>query len=334
MVVEYFGILFESNRPWEDVLFMNIRWSRPIFMVLLFLGAVIVSGCALQSDLVRTEQELEEARMTISQQQAEIKDLKSWLERHEIIRDRLKKRIDQLWEQRNKQREAMKNIKLNLNETRKRLRELNVENEDVRVQRDKALQSLGETRSTLRKLEERKQVKFEKIREELTDLRERERRRVRALQQKNEKLRQQLMDLDEVKTRLEGDNLVIRMDARVLFDSGKADLRDKSRRILYRLGEALKNSPDRPIVVEGHTDTEPIKSSSYTSNWHLSAARAVSVVQYFLDENQLDPQRLTAAGYGEYQPLRPNRTPEGRQINRRVEIVLYPPNFQRIPSTE
>jgi chemotaxis protein MotB len=73
--------------------------------------------------------------------------------------------------------------------------------------------------------------------------------------------------------------------------------------------------------VEGHTDDVPIKSAAFPSNWELSAARAIAVVR-FLQDQGVDPAKLAAAGYGEYQPIAGNDTPEGRAQNRRIEITL------------
>ena len=75
-------------------------------------------------------------------------------------------------------------------------------------------------------------------------------------------------------------------------------------------------------MVQGHTDNVPISSARYNSNWELSTARAVSVVKYFIEVKGLDPTRFSATGYGEYQPLLDNTTPENRAINRRVDILI------------
>jgi chemotaxis protein MotB len=81
---------------------------------------------------------------------------------------------------------------------------------------------------------------------------------------------------------------------------------------------------DLNIGIEGHTDNVPIKYSGWKSNWELSTARALSVLHYLEDSKNIDPKRLSATGYGEFQPVTVNDTPEGRQKNRRVEIVILP----------
>lgn len=106
----------------------------------------------------------------------------------------------------------------------------------------------------------------------------------------------------------------------VLFDSGRADLKEKAKTVLAPIVEELKKLPN-DIIVEGHTDNVPIKSGRYRSNWELSMARAYSVVGY-LEEMGMDPKKLAGLGYGENRPVADNMTPEARAKNRRIEISL------------
>jgi len=115
--------------------------------------------------------------------------------------------------------------------------------------------------------------------------------------------------------------LVVRVADRVLFDLGKADLRPDAREVLDRVARVLKGLPN-PIRVEGHTDDLPIRTERFPSNWELSTARATTVVRYLIERHGFEPKRLSAAGYGEYHPLVPNRSAADRQRNRRVDIVL------------
>ena len=128
----------------------------------------------------------------------------------------------------------------------------------------------------------------------------------------------------EVKLKMEERGLVITVLAEVLFDSGKAKLRKESFPILDKVAKILKEElRNHNIGIEGHTDNQPIKYSGWKSNWELSAHRALSVLHY-LEEKGINPARLSAIGYGEYRPVASNDTPEGRQLNRRVEIVVLP----------
>jgi chemotaxis protein MotB len=107
----------------------------------------------------------------------------------------------------------------------------------------------------------------------------------------------------------------------VLFDFGRADISPEGRSVLESLADMIQKMP-YPIRVEGHTDNVPIHTSRFPSNWELSTARAVNVVKYFADTGQIDPQRLSAVGYGESKPLVANDSAQQRAKNRRVEIVL------------
>lgn len=116
--------------------------------------------------------------------------------------------------------------------------------------------------------------------------------------------------------------LVVRFLEGVLFDTGRADLRPDAVPVLEELADTLAGVPNH-IRVEGHTDNVPIRTARFPSNWELSVNRATSVVRYFLERHEgFSPKRLSAAGYGEYRPIADNDTAEGRQQNRRVDIVV------------
>ncbi len=107
---------------------------------------------------------------------------------------------------------------------------------------------------------------------------------------------------------------------KVLFDSGSAEIKPEYKPILDKIAEILKEI-DNPVEVEGHTDSIPINTRRFPSNWELSTARAGSVVRYFISKG-LDPSRFKAVGYADTRPIAPNTTPEGREKNRRIEIVI------------
>jgi chemotaxis protein MotB len=116
--------------------------------------------------------------------------------------------------------------------------------------------------------------------------------------------------------------LVLTIKHRLLFDSGKAVLREDSKIILSQMA-GLFSQLDHDIAVEGHTDNIPINRALYPTNWELSTARATSVVRFFTEEKKLDAQKFAAVGFGEWQPVAPNDTEENRQLNRRVVIKIY-----------
>lgn len=115
--------------------------------------------------------------------------------------------------------------------------------------------------------------------------------------------------------------LVLRFAANVLFESGKAELKPEALRIVDSVIPLLAGIPNE-VRVEGHTDNVPIQTIQFPTNWELSTARATTVIRRFVEIHGLDPRRLSAAGYGEYRPLTGNGDEAGRQLNRRVDVVL------------
>lgn len=118
-----------------------------------------------------------------------------------------------------------------------------------------------------------------------------------------------------------GNDLVLRLDATALFDSGDDNLRDGAMDMLVAIADEVR---DRPVDlrVEGHTDDQPIKTLRFRSNWDLSTARATTVLVGLKERGRLDPKRLAAVGYAEFHPIGDNKTSEGRQMNRRVDFVV------------
>jgi chemotaxis protein MotB len=134
---------------------------------------------------------------------------------------------------------------------------------------------------------------------------------------------QRALGAQKVSIRREARGLVVSLlTDKVLFDLGEVHIKGEMREILGEIAGVIKQYPDRQIVVEGHTDDLPMRSDKYPSNWELSAMRATSVVRYFIEEKGLDPSRLSASGYGEFQPLVPNVSEVNRRINRRVDVVI------------
>lgn len=113
----------------------------------------------------------------------------------------------------------------------------------------------------------------------------------------------------------------ITFEDHMLFSFGKADINPAGLAFLDKVAALLQKVP-YPVRVEGHTDNVPIRTVRFPSNWELSIARAVSVVKYLAGRGRINPQRLSAVGYGDTRPLAPNDLPAGRSKNRRVEMVL------------
>ncbi|MBC8240942.1 MAG: OmpA family protein [Alphaproteobacteria bacterium] len=122
-----------------------------------------------------------------------------------------------------------------------------------------------------------------------------------------------------------GDEVVIRFPSEIAFPSGSGSLNVEFGHLLDRLMPILEKTPGE-LIVSGHTDNVPVRSGLYQSNWDLSASRATSVVHRFLAGRLIDPGRITVQGYGDSRPIASNDTPEGRAMNRRVEISIISPD--------
>jgi len=107
----------------------------------------------------------------------------------------------------------------------------------------------------------------------------------------------------------------------LIFDFGQAGINAKGFEFLDKIAGLIQQNT-WAVRVEGHTDNVPIHTQRFPSNWELSIARAVGVVNYFIEAGKINPQRLSAVGYGESRPLMANNSPVNRAKNRRVEIVL------------
>lgn len=115
--------------------------------------------------------------------------------------------------------------------------------------------------------------------------------------------------------------ITIRIMDKILFQSGSSVLGPSSFEILNKLAGILRTIPN-DIRVEGHTDDIPINSPMFPSNWHLSVSRALNTAYYLIENEGLNPDKVSIVGYGEYQPIAPNADEGGRAINRRVDIVI------------
>ena len=138
--------------------------------------------------------------------------------------------------------------------------------------------------------------------------------------------------VDEVDVTAEERGIVISIEERVLFKSGSADLEPESKQTIEKLGKVLLAVPGKMIRVEGHTDNVPISSSRFPDNQELSTARANSVWRILVNNVGISPKSISATGYGEYRPKKPNDSEENRAQNRRVDIAILKEVFDKSES--
>src|SRR5882672_9843079 len=132
-----------------------------------------------------------------------------------------------------------------------------------------------------------------------------------------------MIDAGKLEVTTRRGRMIVKLPAEVLFASGSSQLSTEGQAPLKELAAVLRSFADRRFMIAGHTDNVPIGPSNFKSNWELSTARAVTVTE-FLAGVGMNPSRLVAAGYGEYDPIRANNSEAGRSENRRIEIVLLP----------
>jgi chemotaxis protein MotB len=217
--------------------------------------------------------------------------------------------------------EELERTQTSLREAQARIEALEGENRDLRG----LLEARGADLTDLTALRER-------LQHELQAARERE----QAQQQRLASLRamarsfRDMIAAGQLRVRIVRGNMVVELPENVLFDSGRAQLRDAGQAALDRVAQILTNVPNRAFLVAGHTDNVPIgRRGRYDSNWDLSAARGVAVVR-FLTEHGMPPERLAAAGYADTQPVASNENEAGRAQNRRIEIIVLP-NLDELP---
>lgn len=150
-----------------------------------------------------------------------------------------------------------------------------------------------------------------------------------AQQGLEQRMRSELESRDVTISELQG-KLTVNILDRILFDSGEARLKPEGEAVLRKVAHILTQFTNRAVQVVGHTDNAPIRgrtAEGFTDNWALSAGRAVSAVRFLSESAGVSSQRLSAVGCGEFRPLAPNDTPDGRARNRRIAVVVLPEEF-------
>ncbi len=128
----------------------------------------------------------------------------------------------------------------------------------------------------------------------------------------------------DVEIKVDKTVVFVNLSDKMLFKSGSSNLTTRADEVLGKIAKIIESRPDLEVMVEGYTDNVPIKNSCIQDNWDLSVKRATSVVRALQNNHNIDPNRLIAAGRGEYNALASNDTASGRSINRRTRIIILP----------
>jgi chemotaxis protein MotB len=150
-------------------------------------------------------------------------------------------------------------------------------------------------------------------------------RQKKAIEEIKQKMANALVGFksNELTVSIKNGKVYVSLQENLLFPSGSAVVNPKGKDALGKLAEVLNQNADITVDIEGHTDSIPIHGK-YQDNWDLSLARAASIVRILTTDYKVDPTRIIASGHSQYDPVQPNATPEGRQQNRRTDIILSP----------
>ncbi len=159
--------------------------------------------------------------------------------------------------------------------------------------------------------------------EQLRKLREKAERELQQQKKLTERFKA-MIDAGQLSVVKRKGRLMLKLPDNILFPSGSRRLKKDGRKALEEVASVLKDVQDRDFIVAGHTDNIPVRRGGrFKNNWELSTARAVTVAQLMI-KNGVAPTQLSAAGFGEFDPIEPNETKDGRKKNRRLEIILMP----------
>jgi len=273
-----------------------------IFLIIACAIATILSACLLKPQYATLDAQLEDSRSQKIQAKNRLEYLESELARTERRLQLMTAESKDLQEERNKcaqdkkdlqaQYTYLKKINLQLSENIKILKlELNKKKSVIELQ-EQVIQLLDDTKKTIE-----------------TSLKDQ-------------------IAAQEVEVIEAGNQLKVIFVDKILFDSGSAEINSKGKELLRVLAKSLKDNQNQDIVIDGHTDNIALTAylmKRFPSNWELSTARASAVAHFFQEEGGIEPRRLSARGYSFYRPVAPNDSEEGRRQNRRIEIVLGPP---------
>ncbi|MDC0431792.1 peptidoglycan -binding protein [Paracoccaceae bacterium] len=284
----------------------------------------------LRSELALSNRQLTDLRTQFENQQALLDDPQAALSKEKAISAKARRKMALLDQQAAALRAQLQNLQGLLNdELAKNIAE-EVQLQNLGSQLNSALARVAAEERKRRRLEEAERKRLE--------------REALELQGRTEKLSYQAKDLEKYRSeffdrlrdvlgqqegvRIAGDRLVF--SSEVLFPPGGADLSPEGQQEVAKVAEILKTVAglipgeiNWVIRFDGHTDdTKVVSGSRFADNWHLSQARALSVVRYFANTLDIPPNRLAANGFGEYQPVNTENTPEARAQNRRIELKL------------
>ncbi|MYF99300.1 OmpA family protein [Candidatus Poribacteria bacterium] len=244
----------------------------------------------------------------LKQTQAELSTTKTTLQTTETAKTDLEKKLAET-------EKTLKETQAELNQTKEILENASEAARKIAAERNK----LQQDKSSLEQEKENLRSKLTKIESELQRIREQSQRSIAAIQDRFKDTVGAVLD--------EAGRLTLDVKGKILFETGSATLSKEGKELLDAIAEEVllnKDYADYAIRIEGHTDNNPIAGDALR-NWDLSTDRSISAVKYLQENAGIDPKRLSGTGYAFYQPIDTEETAEAKAKNRRIEIVLVPP---------
>jgi chemotaxis protein MotB len=276
-------------------------------VLLALAGSVLLGGCVSKAKFDAAVEDAASAHAKVASQEAQIAKLQQDLADAQSQMQERDQKLSDL-------STTSHNLQAQLDEATAINAKLRGELERLGKNVDAMLQEKG----TLSKALEDTKVRLEELRRAQAAAEA----RAQLFQQFVQKLKK-MIDAGQLKVATRAGRLVIQLPNDVLFDSGQTAIKPAGKEALSQLARVLVTVRGRAFQVAGHTDNVPIQTARFASNWELSTARAVEVVK-LLVASGVDVRQLSAAGYGEFDPIAGNETPDGRGKNRRIEITLQP----------
>lgn len=274
---------------------------------IIFLPLVFLSACVSSGKHEAALAEIDTMRNSLGSAQDEIKRNQKRINETEQELESAKMKNAMAQEEINRNQEQIKKTEQELASARKQIMEATNELMILDKRKQDLLQELSESKSQMATL---KSI-------------ENETKRRNHIYEKFVNKLKTMIDGGQLTVSIEQGRIVINLPNNVLFKSASANLNPEGQSALIQIATVLSQFTDRRFQIEGHTDNKPIKSARFPSNWELSTSRALNVV-HLLTEVGVVPENISAAGFGEFRPRADNDTEEGRQLNRRIEIIMLP----------
>ena len=300
------------------------KFDFPLQKVFVLIISFLLVGCVSIEDFDKKSNEAIGLRLNLEKLQNEIKSLQAIkdslnrkIKKNNQINEELEQQLTMSWRKKQKDTVKMSNLRSKIsiqkrlqNENKNKISDLNLKLENYQKTNLAIEKKLTKTRKKLIRFEDKIRLQNQVFK----DLKNQFRRSIKK------KL---------VKILRKEQRVVIRISSNMLFRSGRAKVRKAGKPLLKRIASVIKRYSNREIQVQGHTDNVQIKgqlSEIWETNWELSTARATSVLRYLIEIGDVDPRNSSAAGLGEFNPIATNKSVKGKSLNRRIEIVIFPPN--------